>query len=262
MTKIILIGAAGHMGRAVTSCVEALPNAEIVCGVDMAPGATAPFPIYPQLSDVSEQADVIIDFSRPSTLDDILDYCAGHQIGAVLATTGYSPEQKQEILEASRHVPIFQTPNLSIGVAVLNALAKIAARVLAGRCEVEIVERHHKRKMDAPSGTALALAETVKAELPDCTDFTYGRHGTDAARSASEIGIHAVRGGTIVGDHEIMFLCRDEEVDIGHKAYSREVFAQGAVAAAQFLAGKKNGVYNMQDLVQSLGLVNAAESAV
>lgn len=255
MTDILLVGALGRMGHAVAQCVAETPDAQIVAGVDVADNAEGmPFPVYPALSDVKEHADIVIDFSRPASLEGVLEYCMREGAGAVLATTGYSQGQQESIRKASAKVPIFQTPNFSIGVALVRELTQIAAGVLAGRYDVEIVERHHNKKVDAPSGTALALAESVRAGTNEPLEFVYGRAGKNVPRQENEIGIHAVRGGTIVGEHEVMFLGPQEEVNLVHKAYSREIFAQGAVRAAQFLKDQQPGMYDMRNLLRSLGM--------
>lgn len=255
MIRILLVGALGRMGRTVAECAEAMKDVQIAAGVDVAAeGAETTFPLYTALSEVRTEADVVIDFSRPESLADILSYCRKNNIGAVLATTGYTEEQKQEIADASTVVPVFQAPNFSIGVALVSELVQQAARVLDGRADVEIVERHHSGKVDAPSGTALALGEAVKSAVTGDPAFVFGREGRHARRGDKEIGIHAVRGGTLVGEHDVMFLCPDEEVDISHKAYSRDIFARGALAAAQFVAGQSSGMHDMHSLLRAMGL--------
>lgn len=255
MTRIILVGALGRMGRTVAECVSGLEDACIVAGVDIAAAdAAAVFPLYSSLGDVKEDADVVIDFSRPDSLDDILSFCRAKDVGVVLATTGYTDDQKQRIRDASAAIPVFQAPNFSIGVALVRELVQQAARVLDGRADVEIVERHHNKKVDAPSGTALALGEAVKDALSGSSKFVFGRHGRHVPRAENEVGIHAVRGGSIVGEHDVMFLCPDEEVDISHKAYSRDIFARGALAAAQFASIQPPGLYDMRSLLKELGM--------
>lgn len=258
--KILLVGAAGHMGRAVAACAGQLDDAGIRAGVDVAPCEEADFPLFRSVAEAPSDADVIIDFSRPESLEGILSYCEKNGAGAVLATTGYTEAQMDRIRQASASVAIFQAPNFSIGIALLCELAKDAARVLGDRSDIEIVERHHNRKVDAPSGTALAIADAVADVIPGAGEYVYGRHGASEKRSPGEIGIHAIRGGTLVGDHDVMFLSPNEELDISHRAYSRDIFAQGALAAARFLTEKKSGLYDMRNLLQAMGLRSSEET--
>lgn len=253
MLNVMLVGAAGRMGRAVAECARNMPgDVTVSAGIDVQPPNGAEFPVFSALREADRPADVVVDFSRPGSLNDILEYCKQHNIGAVLATTGYDESQLKQIDEASKSIPIFRASNFSIGIALLCQLVRQAAQVL-DRSDIEIVERHHNRKVDAPSGTALSILEVLSTVRPD-TKERFGRHGNNAARMPNEIGIHAVRGGGLVGDHEVMFLSENEELDITHRAYSREVFAQGALTAAGFIASKSSGIYGMQDLLCTLGL--------
>lgn len=261
MTRVLLVGASGHMGRTVAKCADNMPDIEIVAGVDVQAQMETGFPIFPSLGDVDSKADVVIDFSSPNSLDGILQYCEENATGAVLATTGYDEAQLEQISRASATIPIFRAPNFSIGIALLNELTRHAAQVLANRFDVEIVERHHNRKSDAPSGTALSIVDVLTDIMPGSVPV-FGRHGREAARQPGEIGVHAVRGGGLVGDHEVMFLSEDEELYIAHRAYSRDIFAEGALAAARFLDSKKSGLYGMRSLLSAMGLRSHDSSEV
>ena len=249
MKRIILCGALGKMGRTIAQIVSEREDCVIAAGVDVGTG-TADFPLYTAPSQVKEQADVLVDFSHPSALGGILEYAVAASMPVVLATTGYSPEQIALIHRASERIPVFFSANMSLGVNLLSELAKIAARVLAGSYDIEIIEMHHNRKIDAPSGTALMLANEIASVLPEKPEFVYDRHEKHERRTKREIGLHAVRGGTIVGEHEILFCGTDEVIKLSHSAGSKAVFAAGAVNAAVFLAGREAGLYSMRDLVK------------
>lgn len=248
MVKIILSGCSGKMGHVITKCVESKENCEIVAGVDINK-CDAPYPIFTSFSDVDVDADVVIDFSHPSVLSSLLEYCKNNKIPAVVATTGLSDEQKKEIEETSKEVPMFFSANMSIGVNLISELAAKAARVLEGSFDIEIVEAHHNQKIDAPSGTALMLADSISDALTKKPTYEFDRHSKRAKRDPNEIGIHSVRGGTIVGEHEIIFAGLDEVIKISHSARSKDLFAVGAVNAAVFLKGKPAGMYSMKQLV-------------
>lgn len=248
MVKIILSGCSGKMGHVITKCVESKENCEIVAGVDINK-CDAPYPIFTSFSDVDVDADVVIDFSHPSVLSSLLEYCKNNKIPAVVATTGLSDEQKNEIEETSKEVPMFFSANMSIGVNLISELAAKAARVLEGSFDIEIVEAHHNQKIDAPSGTALMLADSISDALTKKPTYEFDRHSKRAKRDPNEIGIHSVRGGTIVGEHEIIFAGLDEVIKISHSARSKDLFAVGAVNAAVFLKGKPAGMYSMKQLV-------------
>ena len=248
MVKIILSGCSGKMGHVITKCVESKENCEIVAGVDINK-CDAPYPIFTSFSDVDVDADVVIDFSHPSVLSSLLEYCKNNKIPAVVATTGLSDEQKNEIEETSNEVPMFFSANMSIGVNLISELAAKAARVLEGSFDIEIVEAHHNQKIDAPSGTALMLADSISDALTKKPTYEFDRHSKRAKRDPNEIGIHSVRGGTIVGEHEIIFAGLDEVIKISHSARSKDLFAVGAVNAAVFLKGKPAGMYSMKQLV-------------
>lgn len=241
--NIILCGACGQMGRNVSAITS-----DVVCGVDLFP-APMPFPVYGSFENIKESGDVLIDFSSAKGLEERLSYCAKHSIPAVLGSTGYSDEDLRLIDEYAKKIPLFKTGNLSLGVNLLQMLVKKAAEFLGETFDAEIVERHHNRKKDAPSGTALMLAESVNEGFGNSKRYIYGRQGDTGARKKEEIGIHAVRGGTIVGEHEVMFAGEDEIVTLSHSARSRKVFASGALKAAEWLVGKPAGLYGMNDLL-------------
>ncbi len=247
-TRIILCGACGKMGGNVLSLLENDPDAVAVCGVDLYPREIG-IPVYKTFAEIKEGADVIVDFSSPVGLVERLEYAKTHNIGIVLASTGFTANDLAMIAEYSKSVAIFKTANLSLGVNLMQALCKTAAEVLGDAFDVEIVERHHNLKKDAPSGTALMLADTVNEAFEGKKHYVNGREGIVGAREKSEIGIHAVRGGTIVGEHEVMFAGEDEIITISHSARSKRVFAAGAIRAAKFLSGKAAGSYEMKDLL-------------
>ena len=248
MTKILLSGCCGKMGRFVASAVAQRKDCEIVAGIDIVDDSTLGFPVFSNYDEVQAKADVIIDFSNPSLLPAMLAYAEKTNTGVVLATTGLSDEQIKAVEDASKTVPVFFSYNMSIGVSLLCELSKVAAKVLGTGFDVEIVEAHHNQKLDAPSGTAIMLGNAIKEEMPDAY-FEYDRHSKREKRHTNEIGIHSVRGGTIVGEHEVIFAGNDEIVKLSHSARSRAIFANGAVNAAVFLKNKEKGVYNMSDLV-------------
>lgn len=248
--KIILCGACGRMGANVASLAESA-GAEIVCGVDPSP-SPMPFPVYTSFSEIEERADAVVDFSSAKNVAERLQFCKDAKIGIVLASTGYTEEDEKIIREYAESVPVFKTGNLSLGVNLLQLLVKKAAEVLGDGFDAEIVERHHNRKTDAPSGTALMLAQSVNEGFGNTKENVYGREGNVGARKKSEIGIHAVRGGTIVGEHEVMFAGEDEIVTLSHSARSRKVFASGALKAAGWLIGKPAGLYGMSDLLAGI----------
>lgn len=248
MTKIILCGANGKMGHVIQSVVSGRTDCEIVAGIDLKTESSS-FPIYSSFDEISEKADVIIDFSNPALLSPLLAYSKQNKIPVVIATTGYDDVQKKEIENAAKETAVFFTYNMSMGINLLATLAKKATAVLGRDFDIEIVEKHHNQKIDAPSGTALMLADAVCEEIDDSMKYEYDRHSKREKRSKNEIGIHSVRGGTIVGEHEIIFAGRDEIITLSHSARSKEIFAVGAVNAAVFMDGKDNGMYSMKDLI-------------
>ncbi len=248
MTRIILCGCSGKMGSFVADAVKAKNNMQIVAGVDKVNNGCE-FPVFSIFSEVTIEADVIIDFSHPVMLDSMLDYAKQKNIAVVIATTGYNDEQLEKIKEASKFIPVFFTFNMSIGVNLICSLARKAANILGDGFDIEIVEKHHNQKIDAPSGTAIMLANAVNEELGNSKVYEYDRHSKRQKRSQNEIGIHSVRGGTIVGEHDVIFAGRDEVVTISHAAYSKEVFAVGAVKAAEFISKKTAGLYDMTSVM-------------
>lgn len=248
MINLIISGCSGRMGHVVEEICAADPNVNVVAGFDILGTSDRDFPVYTSPDQFEGNADVVIDFSHPSALTALLSFCKKRGVSAVLATTGYSPEQLSEIDEAAKVVPVFRSANMSLGINVVIELIKKAASVLDGY-DIEIVERHHNRKVDAPSGTALMLADAAASAVSYDASYVYERHNVRQPREKNEIGISALRGGTIVGDHEVIFAGRDEVIELHHHAASREIFANGAVKASKFLIGKKPGLYNMADLV-------------
>lgn len=238
------------MGRAVTEQAAAAGDT-VVAGVDIAPGR-ADYPIYPSPAACDQVADVVIDFSNPAALQNELDYVTEKGLPLVLCTTGLSEEQLAAVKEAANKTPIFFSSNMSLGVAVLSALTKKAAALLGDTFDIEIVEMHHNQKLDAPSGTALMLADAAKEGLSFEPTYTYTRHDRRQKREKTEIGISAVRGGNIVGEHQVYFAGQDETIVLTHRAGSRGLFAGGALAAARFLQGKPAGLYNMDDLMEQI----------
>ena len=251
MLKIIISGCNGHMGRVVESLCAADPQVEVVAGFDVLGSNDGEFPVYSSPAQFTGKADAVIDFSSPAALNGLLDFAQATGTPLVLATTGYTPEQVAQIGAAAQKVPIFRSANMSLGINVLLELVKKAASVLGDSYDIEIVERHHRRKVDAPSGTALMIADAAAQSCGHETEYVFERHSVRQPRDKKEIGISAVRGGTIVGEHEIIFAGHDEVMEIRHTALSREIFAQGAVEAAKFISGvTAPGLYDMSMLVK------------
>ncbi len=249
MVKIILNGCFGRMGKVITEIVKENNECEIVAGVDAFSQGQSDFPIYKNIDDVKEKADVIIDFSNPSALDDLLNFATNNKSAIVLATTGYNDEQISKIKEYSKKIPVFFTFNMSLGINLLTALAKKAASILGNDFDIEIIEKHHNQKLDAPSGTALMLANSINEVFDDSLQYEYDRHSKRQKRSKKEIGMHSVRGGTIVGEHEVIFAGKDEVITLSHSAASRTVFANGAVKAAIFMSKKEPNLYDMKSII-------------
>ncbi len=251
MVKILLNGAGGKMGTVVAEIINENKNMQIVCGVDaFADPSDFKFPLYESLDLSTEKADVVIDFSHFSVIPNVLKYCIETNTPAVICTTGIDDELEKTINLASEKVAIFRSGNMSLGINLLIDLAKRATSVLGDNFDVEIIEKHHNRKVDAPSGTAFMIAQGIESEKSSDGEFVYGRHGKDAKRKSDEIGIHAVRGGTIVGEHTVIFAGNDEIIEIRHSATSRNVFAEGAVKAAEFLSGRGPGLYDMNSILK------------
>lgn len=252
MINVIISGCNGKMGHVVADLCRADEAITIVAGFDANPAETGDFPVYTDPMAFTGRADCVIDFSHPSALSGILHFCKARNCGAVLATTGYSPEQIQEIEDAAKQLRLFRSANMSLGINVLLALVRQAAKIL-GDFDIEIVEKHHNRKLDAPSGTALMIADAAAEVLPYAPEYVYERASRRQKRDFREIGISAVRGGTIVGEHEVIFAGTDEVLEIKHSAYSREIFAVGAVKAAKYLSSlTAPGLYNMENLVSEV----------
>ena len=250
MIKVIMHGCNGKMGQVITGIVAEDAEMEIVAGVDASNHIQNTYPVFSNIKECDVQADVVIDFCAAPAVDGLLEYCVEKQVPCVLCTTGLSNEQLAAVEEASKKVAILKSANMSLGINTLLKLLKEATAVFepAG-FDIEIVEKHHNLKVDAPSGTALALADAINEELDNSFDYVYDRSQVREKRSKKEIGISAVRGGTIVGDHDVIFAGMDEVITFSHRAYSKSVFAKGAVQAAKFLAGKPAGRYEMSDVI-------------
>lgn len=250
MVKIIMHGCNGHMGQVISGIVEKDPDAEIVAGIDIADQGKNSYPVFTDIDACQVEADVIIDFSSAKATDKLLEYSAARQIPVVLCSTGLSQEQLAKVEETSRKVAVLKSANMSLGINTLLKLVQDAARVLAAAgFDMEIVEKHHRLKLDAPSGTALALADSINEAMDNQYHYVYDRSQKREKRDDKEIGISAVRGGTIVGEHEIIFAGQDEVIEFKHTAYSKAIFGKGAVEAAKFLAGKPAGRYDMSDVI-------------
>jgi len=250
MVKMIMHGCNGRMGHVIADLVSADEAIEIVAGVDAFGESTYSFPVFKSLSECNVDADVIVDFSNASAVDGLLDHCASKGIPVVLCSTGLSEEQLSKVKETSTKVAILKSANMSVGVnALLKVLKEVSPIFAAAGFDIEIVEKHHNQKLDAPSGTAIALADSINESLAGEYDYVYDRSTRREKRPVKEIGISAVRGGTIVGDHDVIFAGQDEVVTLSHRAYSRAIFGKGAIEAAKFLAGKGPGMYDMSDVL-------------
>ena len=250
MVKIIMHGCNGHMGQVISGIVEKDPDAEIVAGIDIADQGKNSYPVFTDIDACQVEADAIIDFSSAKATDKLLEYSAARQIPVVLCSTGLSQEQLAKVEETSRKVAVLKSANMSLGINTLLKLIQDAAKVLAAAgFDMEIVEKHHRLKLDAPSGTALALADSINEAMDNQYHYVYDRSQKREKRDDKEIGISAVRGGTIVGEHEIIFAGQDEVIEFKHTAYSKAIFGKGAVEAAKFLAGKPAGRYDMSDVI-------------
>ena len=253
MVKMILSGCNGKMGQTVTRLCADRTDISIVAGFDMNTVKLSSYPVYADPMEFAGRADVLVDFSNASALLNLLSYCTGKSIPCVLCTTGYGNEQLVQISNASAVIPVFRSGNMSLGINLLIQLVKKASAVLGENFDVEIIEKHHRMKVDAPSGTALMLADAAASTLPHKSEYVYDRHNVRQKRRREEIGISSVRGGSIVGEHEVIFAGPDELVELKHSATSRDVFANGALSAALFLAAvKKPGMYDMDDLLNKL----------
>ncbi len=238
------------MGRVISEICLKNPETKVIAGVDISTECKFDYPVYDSFDKVNEEADVVIDFSNPKALPELIKFCTLKKLPVVICTTGLSDDDLALIDEASGVIPVFRSGNMSLGINVLMMLAKRAAQILGENFDVEIIERHHNQKLDAPSGTAIMIAEALEQVLPYQAERVYDRHCTRAKRAYNEIGMHSLRGGTIVGEHEVVFAGRDEVIEIKHTAQSREVFASGAIKAAIFLSEiKRAGKYSMNELV-------------
>ena len=251
MVKILMHGCNGKMGRMITEIVKNEEDAVIAAGVDKFTGIPNDYPVFEKITQCDVDVDVVIDFSNAGAVDELLDYCVKKSLPVVLCTTGLSDEQLKKVDECSEKIAVLKSANMSMGINLLLKLLKDAAKVLApAGYDIELVEKHHNQKLDAPSGTALALADSINEAMGNEYEYVYDRSQVRKKRDAKEIGISAVRAGTIVGEHEVIFAGTDEVIELKHTAYSRSVFAKGAVEAGKFLAGQPAGMYDMGDVIQ------------
>lgn len=252
MTKIIMNGCNGKMGQVITDIISKDPEVTIVAGVDVYDEQKNDYPVFKNIMDCNVEADAIIDFSNVSAVDDLLSYCEKTKVPVVLCTTGLSEEQLERVQQVSSSVAVLKSANMSLGINTLMNLLQKAVEVLApAGFDIEIVEKHHNQKLDAPSGTALALADAMNSAMDNAYEYKYDRSQERKKREPNEIGIQAVRGGTIVGEHEVIFAGTDEVIEFKHTAYSKAIFGKGAVEAAKFLAGKPAGMYDMHDVIEA-----------
>ena len=250
MVKILMHGCNGKMGRMITEIVKEDENAVIAAGVETYTEVANDYPVFAEIGQCGVDVDVVVDFSNAGAVDALLDWCVEKKVPVILCTTGLSGEQLERVEEASKSIAVLKSANMSLGINLLLKLLQDAAKVLApAGFDIELVERHHNQKLDAPSGTALALADSVNGALDNEYHYVYDRSQVRQKREKKEIGISAVRGGTIVGNHEVIFAGTDEVIEFRHTAYSRSVFGKGAVEAAKFLAGKEAGMYDMGDVI-------------
>lgn len=250
MTNIIMVGCNGHMGQVISELVRADEDAVIAAGIDIVDNRDNGYPVFTSIMDCDVPADVIIDFSSVNQLEERLEYAKLHKTPIVLCTTGLSQEQIALVEETSKSVAVLRSANMSLGINTLMKLVAEAAKVLAAEgFDVEIVEKHHNQKLDAPSGTALALADSVNEAMDNCYEYIYDRSGRSMKRDKKELGISAVRGGSIVGEHDVIFAGPDEVVTFSHTAYSKAIFGKGAIAAAKYIKGKEPSLYDMSDVI-------------
>lgn len=250
MVRMIMHGCNGKMGQVISSICQEDSHIQIVAGIDPYDGIKNTYPVFQRIEDCGVEADVVVDFAAASAVDGLLEYCVHHQLPVVLCTTGLSEEQNRKVEEAGRKIAVLKSANMSLGINVLMEILQQAARILApAGFDMEIVEKHHNQKVDAPSGTALALADSINEALGNSYRYKYDRTQERKKREKNEIGVQAVRGGSIVGEHEVIFAGLDEVIEIRHTAYSKGIFGKGAVEAAKFLAGKPAGRYDMKDVI-------------
>lgn len=251
MVNILLTGCSGKMGDAVTASAEKNKEINIVCGIDIRTDVARGYPVFKSFDEVTaSDIDVVVDFSNPAVFDDMLAFCKENNIPCIVCTTGLSEEQKNNLYDASKEIPVFYSGNMSLGVNLLIELSKTAAKILGDSFDIEIIEQHHNQKLDAPSGTALMIANAIKDQLDRETHYEYDRHVKRERRDKAEIGIHSVRGGTIVGEHQVIFAGNDEIVTISHSARSKALFATGALNAAIFMKDRQAGLYDMSDMIK------------
>lgn len=253
MINVLLNGCNGKMGQVITRLSKNFDGLKIAAGFDLNDNINNSYPVFSSMKDCDVKIDVIIDFSNPKAFSGLMEFALERKIPVIMCTTGLSQEQINILkTEASRVIPVFFSANMSLGVNLLMDLVQKAAKVLEGQFDIEIVEKHHNQKIDAPSGTALAIADAINEALEEKCEYIYDRHSKTEKRGKTEIGIHAVRGGTIVGDHSVIFAGNDEIIEINHIATSKEIFAVGALKAAKFIADKKAGLYSMNDLIAEI----------
>lgn len=249
MIKIAINGINGKMGKVLSESVIASSDVKLVCGFDIYDDDKNLCKIYKSFDDCTKDIDVIIDFSHPSMFTGLISFARERKIPVVIATTGLSDDDMELMKEAAEEIPVFHSANMSLGINLLIDLVKKAADVLYGNFDIEIIEKHHNQKIDAPSGTALMIADEIAKELDESVSYQYDRHSQRKKRDKNEIGIHAVRGGTIVGEHEVIFAGKDEVLTVSHTAMSKEIFATGSIRAAKFIYGKEPGLYSMKDVM-------------
>ena len=256
MIKMLIFGCGGSMGRVLADLAQASDDVEVVAGVDaFIDGEELSFPVFAKLSDCNIDIDVIVDFSSPKALRDLIDGARQINVPLVIATTGHSDEDREYMMKAAESLPIFQAANMSLGINLLTELLQKTAAVLGNQFDIEIIEKHHNLKKDAPSGTAYQLANTINQVFKNSKEYVFGRHTNTEQRDIREIGIHAVRGGTLVGEHEVIFAGVDEAVELKHIAYSKQIFAAGALRAVRFMSGKAPGIYSMKEMIAKESIV-------
>ncbi len=251
MINILMSGCNGKMGQVITRLAEQYSDLAIAAGYDIYDAGKNAYPVFTSLEQCNAAIDVIIDFSNPDALENILKFAVGRKIPIIVATTGLTQAQKKTLETASKKIPVFFSANMSLGVNLIIDLVKKAAKILESNFDIEIIEKHHNQKLDAPSGTALAIADSINSALEQKQEYIYDRHSRRKKRSKTEIGIHAVRGGTIVGEHSVIFAGNDEVIEINHSAMSKDIFGTGALRAARFMYKKAPGLYNMNDLISA-----------
>lgn len=250
MLEVIINGCNGAMGQVLSRIIKDIEDIQLVAGIDKNPKKYKNnYPVFNNIFDFKQKADVIIDFSNPQTVQNLLKYGVETNTPLVIATTGLSNEDMKKLEEAAKSIPIFQTGNTSLGINVLIDFVKKAAVILNEGYDIEIIEKHHNKKIDSPSGTAFMIAKAMNEELDNSKEFVYGREGNMGKRTKNEIGIHAVRGGTIPGEHTVIFAGQDEVIEVKHTAFSKDIFAIGAINAARFIVSESAGLYNMDDLI-------------